>query len=55
MNVSRVQYDDFGLATATLDARGFRREVDYDADTHRFPVAERLLLGNGKVLAFTAG
>ena len=55
VNTSRVQYDDFGLAVATLDPRGFRREVDYDGDTHRFPTAERLLLGDGKVLAFTAG
>ena len=55
VNTTRVQYDEFGLATATLDPRGFRREVDYDPDTHRFPVAERLLLGNGRVLAFTAG
>lgn len=54
-NTSRVQYDDFGLETATLDPRGYRHEVDYDPDTHRFPVAERSLLDGGMVLTFTAG
>ena len=55
VNTARVQYDDFGLETATLDPRGYRHEVDYDLDTHRFPVAERSLLDGGKVLTFTAG
>jgi RHS repeat-associated protein len=54
-NTSRVQYDEFGLEIATLDPRGYRHEVDYDGDTHRFPVAERSLLDGGTVLTFTAG
>jgi RHS repeat-associated protein len=53
-NTNRVQYDDFGLETATLDPRGYRHEVDYDAQTHRLPVAERIFLDGGKALTFTA-
>jgi RHS repeat-associated protein len=52
---ARVAYDDYGLTTATLDARGFRHEIDHDAKTHRFAVAERSLLAGGTVLTFTAG
>jgi RHS repeat-associated protein len=51
---TRVQRDEFGLPVATLDPRGYRREIDYDRATHRMPVAERSLLDGGKVLAFTA-
>lgn len=54
-NTMRVQYDDFGLEVATLDPRGYRHEVAYDPDTHRFPVAERSFLDGGQALAFTAG
>ncbi len=53
--IDRVQRDDFGLVTAILDGRGNRREVDYDAQTHRFPVAERIMLGGGRKLEMTAG
>jgi RHS repeat-associated protein len=52
---ARVEYDERGLTTATLDPRGFRHEIDYDAETHRFAIAERSLLAGGTVLTFTAG
>lgn len=55
VDTSRVQYDEFGLEIATLDPRGYRHEVDYDRDTHRFPIAERSLLDGGRTLTFTAG
>jgi RHS repeat-associated protein len=54
-DTSRVQRDEFGLEIATLDPRGYRHEIDYDRDTHRFPVAERSLLDEGKALSFAAG
>src|SRR5206468_466094 len=38
-----------------LDPRGFRHEIEYDQDTHRFPIAERSLLESGKALTFAAG
>jgi RHS repeat-associated protein len=55
VDTSRVQRDEFGLAIATLDPRGYRHEVDYDRATHRFPIAERSLLDGGGALVFTAG
>jgi RHS repeat-associated protein len=55
VDTSRVQRDEFGLETATLDPRGYRHEVDYDPETHRFPVAERSILAGGRALTFSAG
>jgi RHS repeat-associated protein len=54
VDTNRVQRDEFGLETAALDARGFRHEIDYDPATHRFPIAERSLLGGGRALTMTA-
>jgi RHS repeat-associated protein len=54
IDTSRVQRDEFGLETATLDARGFRHEIEYDPATHRFPVAERSILAGGRALTMTA-
>jgi RHS repeat-associated protein len=50
---SRSARDEYGLVVATLTPRGTRREIDYDAATHTFPVAERILL-DGRTLTFAA-
>jgi RHS repeat-associated protein len=55
VDTARVEYDQDGLPKTTLDARGYRREIEYDPETHRFPVAERLFVGGGRRLTFTAG
>jgi RHS repeat-associated protein len=49
----RVQRDEYGLVTATLDPLGARREIDHDPETHSFPVAERAFYGD-RVLTFAA-
>jgi len=49
----RVQHDEYGLVTATLDPLGARREIDYDPETHTFPIAERAFYGD-RVLTFAA-
>jgi RHS repeat-associated protein len=54
IDTTRLQRDEFGLVVATLDPRGFRHEVDYDADSHRFPVAERRRLADGGGLTLSA-
>jgi hypothetical protein len=52
-DTERLQRDAYGLVTATLDPLGARREIDYDPETHCFPVAERSYYG-GRVLTLTA-
>ena len=54
LQARRVAFDAFGNEVAQLTPRGFRREVQYDGDTHTFPVLERLSLDGGRVLEFKA-
>ncbi|XXF79241.1 toxin TcdB middle/N-terminal domain-containing protein [Myxococcaceae bacterium GXIMD 01537] len=38
----RVQYDAYGLVVATLSPTGTRRDMEYDASTHRLVLSERI-------------
>src|SRR5690606_33409549 len=50
----RLAYDDFGLVVATLSPIGGRRDIAYDDETRRFPVAEHLRVSDALTLSLTA-
>jgi RHS repeat-associated protein len=52
--VQRVERDAWGQVIADLDPLGTRHEVDWDPDTHRYPVTERFYPAAGAALTFTA-
>jgi hypothetical protein len=53
-DTERLQRDAYGLVVATLGPLGGRREIDYDSETHSFPMAERAFYGDGRALSFGA-
>jgi RHS repeat-associated protein len=51
---SRVERDEFGNVVATLDPEGARRDFEYDASTHRYPVRELWRVDATHALEFRA-
>jgi RHS repeat-associated protein len=46
----RLGHDAWGNVVSMLDARGYERRLVYDAVSHRFPVEERLVLGDREIV-----
>lgn len=54
VQVERLERDAWGAVVADLDPLGNRHEVDWDPETHRYPVAERFFPSTGKQITFGA-
>jgi len=50
----RQQFDAFGNIVGIMDANGNRTNVEFDAQSHTFPVLERINLGDGRSLSYAA-
>lgn len=50
----RQQFDAYGNVTGILDANSNRTSVEFDEQSHTFPVLERIHLGDRRSLAYAA-
>jgi hypothetical protein len=47
VQTQRLSHDGYGVVVASLNPVGTRTETEFDARTHRLPIAERVFLASG--------